>query len=558
MTRRWGVRWAIAGAMIVAAVGIYAPSVGYELILDDPLVTVLNQDVAADRPAFGRFFVTSLYAGTGFENQNNNLYRPLSKSSFALDYLAAGGRFDPRRMRWINVLLYGLSAALVFELVLLLAPGAGAVPRATATAFLFLVLPSHLETVCSIKHREEILALLFGLLAWLVVEKTRATGRWASAVLAGGLFLLALLSKESAILLLGVLLLRHWALARGDGAQHRYPRFVWTFLGASVAYAALRWNALGTPLSPPGTRSYYAAEVGIVARVFASSETFLRYYVWDQFVGLKLNPALSSPFVIAHAPVVNASNTLSFVLVAGVVAASILLWLRRESLLAFALAFFGLTSLLTLHAFPIGTAGAFRLQFTPSFGLALALVLAIERSVARLEGRLRPTAGAILCAVLVVFYASVTRDRMPIFANNGALFDYAAAVEPRDPMSPAAAGRYWDQKQDPERKLERYGQSLARFQSYLERPELFDERAHDALTVVATEVALARVDTRPSEALQLADLAILEFDRLRVLRAGLTDSNAVARTDEAIAVSRQGLAIAHHRGLADLLHSLGG
>jgi hypothetical protein len=466
-------------------------------------------------------------------------------------------------------LLYALCAALVFELVLLLVPGAGAVPRAVAVALLFVVFPSHLETVTIIKHREEMLALLFGLGAWIVAERGRSGNRWSTAVLSAGLLLLALLSKESAVLIVGVVLLHVWGTRDPTTIGARVPRFVWTFLAAVVVYGALRWIALGVPLSPPGTRSFFAQESGALARVFTSSVTFWQYYVWDQIVGMRLDPTFSSPFVVHWAPSISPVNAFAFAGYMAGLGLSVVAWLRRESTIAFAAAFVFATSLLTLNVIPTGTAGAFRLQFTPSVGICMVMVLTIERFLARPPSRGRMVIAAAVCAGLFLSYGRVTRSRMSVFTNDGTIAGYSASVEPRNPLSPYARGQFLGRNGDRALELDSYAESVRRFQVFVATPERFDERSHDAYSVVATEVAFARVQEAPEDAIRLADVAIAQFEHLRVLRGGLIDTNTVApfyvkalalsilgRREEAIAVGRAGLAITAHGPLAQLMGEL--
>lgn len=551
-----------------AAVGVYAPTLNHGLSLDDPLVTVLNDDVSNDPPRFGRFFLTGLYTGTRFEAENGNLYRPIAKSTFAIDYLRSGSRFDPRALHSTNLLLYALCAALVFELTLLLAPGAGAVPRAAGTALLFVVFPSHLETVAIIKHREEMLALLFGLGAWIVAERGRARDRWAAAALSALLLLLALLSKESAVLIAAAVILYVWG-TRGPTAKRTWPpRVVWTFLAAVAVYATLRWIALGAPLSPPGTRTFFAPESGVLARVFTSSVTFWEDYVWDQIVGMRLNPTFSSPFVVHWAPSISAGSAVAFAAYVAGLGFSLGAWIKWRSLAAFAATFVFVTSLLTLNAIPTGTAGAFRLQFTPSVGICLLVVSTVEGFLAR-QMRRGVAAAAAICVALVLAYGGVSRSRMSVFSNDGTIARYSATVEPRDPFPPFALGQFWRRSGNRAREIAAYAESNRRFQAHAANPERFNERARDAYSVVATEVAFARVQEDPEEAIRLADVAIRQFEHLRVLRGGFIDSNTVApyyvkalalsvlgRTEEAIAVGRAGLALAAHEPLVELMDGL--
>lgn len=168
-------------------------------------------------------------------------------------------------------------------------------------------------------------------------------------------------------------------------------------------------------------------------------------------------------------------------------------------------------------------------------------------------------------------YAAATLARMPVFESDATLFAHSTAVEPRNPVSPFAAGQAFGARGDVEAKRRFFEVSLDRFLRYRDRPDLFDERSVDAFAAVSTEVALARLQQEPERAIALADLAIEQFGLLRDLRGGRTDSNVtgpyyvkalalrrLGRLDESRVACRAGLALAYHRGLDELLRSLTG
>jgi hypothetical protein len=130
-------------------------------------------------------------------------YRPFTFFSFALNYILLGE--SPFSFHLVSVVLHGLTCWLLFVVMTKLF---GNRLLAWFTALFFAVLPIHVEAVAYIKSRDEIFVAFFGLLAWLAFLQATAhlsARRLAWPSLAGAFSLMAFLSKESALVLPGVL-----------------------------------------------------------------------------------------------------------------------------------------------------------------------------------------------------------------------------------------------------------------------------------------------------------------------------------------------------------------
>ena len=169
---------------------------GYNL--DDTLVTQNHPLTSQGVAAIPRIFKSPYYfdeAGYAFD------YRPVVTSSFAIEHSLFGEQ--PLVSHAINVLLYGLTVVLLFFLLRLFMPGSGnrKLWFPGIVSLLFLIHPIHSEVVNSIKNRDELLALLFGLLAsYLVVYGKKQKRSWAWYALGVGVFTLGLLAKLSGLL----------------------------------------------------------------------------------------------------------------------------------------------------------------------------------------------------------------------------------------------------------------------------------------------------------------------------------------------------------------------
>ena len=102
-------------------------------------------------------------------------------------------------------------------------------------------------------------------------------------------------------------------------------------------------------------------------------------------------------------------------------------------------------------------------------------------------------------AALALFYGSVTRGRIHIWATDGTIYEYSAMVAPENPLSHCALGAYWSREGVMGKKREAYRKSLAAFKAKRDRVDMFDIRAAETFAVVATEIALADLGLAASQ-----------------------------------------------------------
>src|SRR5213592_3190554 len=95
-------------------------------------------------------------------------------------------------------MLYALLGVLLWRLLRQML-GERARGLALLVALLYLAHPVHTEVVASIKSRDEILAWLFGILAFSLLLDHSRTPSATRKALSAGCFLLALLSKENSV-----------------------------------------------------------------------------------------------------------------------------------------------------------------------------------------------------------------------------------------------------------------------------------------------------------------------------------------------------------------------
>ena len=151
---------------------IYFNSILNNYSMDDELVTQNHRLTSKGISAIPEIFRSPYYedrAGYKYE------YRPLVLVTFAIEHSIFGD--NPHVSHFINVLLYGLLCLVLFNLLKLLFASYD-VTFALLVTLVFAAHPTHTEVVASIKNRDEILALLFGLFSLNYAWQFAKDGTW--------------------------------------------------------------------------------------------------------------------------------------------------------------------------------------------------------------------------------------------------------------------------------------------------------------------------------------------------------------------------------------------
>jgi protein O-mannosyl-transferase len=198
---RWQIPFGI-GLIALLACFVYWPALPGGFVLDDELLTQ-NKLVKASNGLYRLWFTTE-----------PTDYWPVTSTSFWLEWRLWGDK--PTGYHITNLVLHVFDSLLIWLLLRRLA-----IPGAFLAAVIFAVHPVNVESVAWIAQRKNLLALLFLLLSTLSYLKaqTRLTtsserqpqvsaGSWYLLSLV--LFVLAMLSKGSAVVLPALLLLITW------------------------------------------------------------------------------------------------------------------------------------------------------------------------------------------------------------------------------------------------------------------------------------------------------------------------------------------------------------
>jgi|GEM_PF-6452684 len=399
-----------------AAVLPYLPALGNEFAFDDAPIIVNNAAVT-------HFNLKDLWTQPYWPAvyHTARIYRPLTVTTFAIDW--AFGQGKPWIFVAVNIALHLLVTLLVLRLIRRILPRQPEV--AWVTAFLFAVHPIHVEAVVGIVGRSELLAAAFTLLGYLLWLDGERDGRPARSLEACGLWLLALLAKESAVALPAVLFLHR--IGRSEPRSTRVFRRVDLAWPAALAVAlALRAHALGG-LATPVTNliDNPLAHVGPLQRTLGAGGVLGRQ-IFQIIFARRFSADYSYAEIHPDAALYRGGVAVLIPLIAAIAWA----WRRgRGRTAGWGILFFFLTWLVTSNLLlAIGTCQADRLMYLPVLGLFVAATAIASHLATRLRAR---RFAAPLAILLIVAYGARAAVRTPQWHDDQTLFEAAVRDAPR-------------------------------------------------------------------------------------------------------------------------------
>ena len=341
------------GLLLAVVVFAYGNSLTNDFTMDDlQLYVVKNPQVTHP----------SLHALLS-PNKFTTVFRPVTFSTFALDWKIGHG-FAP----WfhvVNLVLHAIVTLLLYMLLQRLFQGSPwANPVALAAALVFAVHPIHSEAVASISGRAELLAAGFLIAAWLLHLKDREV----PALIC---FALALLSKESAIAFLPLVILGDYVNSNWKSI-FRYLRVASVTLLYLAVFGKVRGNHFGVV--------HVASLDNPLVGLAAGPRILNALHVAWKYVGLQVYPStLSCDYSYNQIPLYSAWWYALPAVLATVAAVGGWIWAVRNHRQGLVLAGgiyvagFAVTANILM---PIGTIMGERLAYLPSAGFCLLVALA--------------------------------------------------------------------------------------------------------------------------------------------------------------------------------------
>ncbi len=391
------------------------------LILDDARVHSVNGPNIS-RILTGDYWPDQIAAG---------LYRPVTTFTYLLNYAVFGNGDQPAGYHWINLLLHAINASLVYALALLIFESAGS---AFILAALWADHPVLTESVTNIIGRADLLAglgVLAGLLCYLKGQ-TAQKGRFVWALGLAAAQALGLFSKESAVVLIGLMLLCDLTWPLRSKLAARVPFYVGAVLICLVFLfinGGSRWHMnvafTDNPLISAGFWSARLTAFKVVGR-------YLWLFVWPAH--------LSADYSFNTIPVFSwrLTNwadvvTVLVLLILAIGSRWLLRWRRTQPPLFFFASFFAITLLPTSNLIVlIGTVMAERFMYLPYIGLAGCLVIVLRALSTRFQpgGKPAPKLLWAVVSLLIVALAVRTYERNFDWQDDTSLWTSAVQVSP--------------------------------------------------------------------------------------------------------------------------------
>lgn len=381
--------------------------------LDDVVVLTQNTIVKKGFEGVPELLTTNYFKG--YTDQRDILsrerYRPVTLIVFAIEYQLFGA--NPFVSHLMNLLLYLILIGLVFQFLRNIIGSSNGYFEFLAT-LLFSLHPVHTEVIANVKSRDEIITFIFLILACSYFLKWTTIKNYTNITLASFFFLLALLTKETAITYFAIFPLLSYYFSDKSIKDTVYTLVPFTV--ALTVYFIIRYLVVGAaqnPVSDISNSPYLWATNGqaFATKIFVVSKYVLLLlfpliltseYGYNQIPYLELN----SPLFLASLLFVTSLLVFSFYQILG------------KSLISFCILYFFLTlSVGTNLLFDFGAPMAERMLFIPS--LAFSIILALFFKVVL---QYKSSWFPFIVILVLGFYSLKTVARNSEWRNNQTLF----------------------------------------------------------------------------------------------------------------------------------------
>ena len=430
-------RWP-AALIVAATVVVYLNSLQNAFVWDDQYLIVENPQIKQWQ-ALPALFSSDLFPRVML----SHYYRPLQALSNLLDYRIWGLR--PLGFHLTSTGVHAVTAVLFYWLVSTLLGD----PRAALiAALLFAVHPVHTEAVTYISGRSDPLAgccMLVALLCFL--RPGRGSSGWWH-VAAACAFLLALLAREAAVVLIGLMPLIAFSAPASDQSERRWRRVAACvpYAAVLVAYAALRAHAVGTASVPTE-----AAQTPLAIRLLTTVEVIVEYLaVWLVPVNLHMEREVIPAGSVLDPAVLGAA-----IVLAGLVAVA---WAcrRRAWPVTLGISWFLVALIPVSNVVPLATYMAEHWLYVPSMGLFLAVGWVLSQLAER--GWQQPVAAGMVVALAA--YGGRTIQRNSDWRDGVALYEATVRLAPHSARAWSNLGHSYQQLGEPEKATAAFQHAL--------------------------------------------------------------------------------------------------
>ena len=424
--------WAASVVLVLLSFGIYYTCLPYDYVLDDKIVVSENQYTKQGFQGIWKIMTTESFEGYFGEKKDlvqGNRYRPLSIVTFAIEY-GIIGELNPRVSHFINILLYSLTGIVLMMVLMMLFRNFKAnhwwfsIPF--IAALLYIAHPIHTEAVANIKGRDEIMTMLFSLLALYGSLRYMDTGKISWLIGTTVYYLLGLLSKENAITFLAVIPMTIYFFSNTNWSRLK-TIMIWLVI-ASVLYMILRQNTAGGVNLAQQSKDLMnnpflgMTSVEKMGSIMYSLGKYIALLFWPHPLSHDYYPyAIPKTSIIAAIPLLSlaAYALMTYFGLKGI---------SKKSVYAYSALFYLATlSIVSNIVINVGTFMNERFVFMASAGFSIAVAYFLVEHLPKLTKYGRPL-GMVLAGIMIIGYSAKSYARVPVWKDALSLNSAAVAI----------------------------------------------------------------------------------------------------------------------------------
>jgi tetratricopeptide (TPR) repeat protein len=419
-------RWLV---MILIAVALLAniATLRYDYTLDDPYFTKDNPLVREGVRSIPEFFQHAAYYGV-FKNHDAS-YRPLMLISFAVEKTLFD--FNPVVSHVINLIIFALQIFCLYKLLRRLFHNYSAfIPF--FILLLFELHPIHTEVIASVKSRDELLALLFTAVSMLYSFKYIDTDKMVSLILSAVFFFLALLSKESSITFVAIMLLTVYFFR--DVKMAKIIKAVAPYVIMAGVYMLMR--AAFIESDGEKVRIMVNNNALMAATNYGEKLATALFIQFKYLILLVIPHPLSYDYSYNQIPIISFANPkaiISVLVILGLLGYA-LVNLKRKDVFSYSILFYFAGAAITANILvDIGATMAERFVYTASLGYCIALVFLVVKLLKSDKVNLSYATAPRVFMVFVgisALYAVKTLAQNEVWKNNLVLYKSGIETAP--------------------------------------------------------------------------------------------------------------------------------
>ena len=387
--------------MASTALFIYKNALDCGFVWDDDILVTGNSYIKS-WSKLPNIFTTDAGAGAAFATR---YYRPLQIGSYLIDYSL--WKLNPAGYHFINVILHILTALILYGFVRIISKNE---IIAFFSSLLFIAHPVNSTAITYVSGRGDPLAAIFILLSLSFYIKYLHSDNKYMYKLMLACLILALLSKENALILPLLFLLYHFTFNKRVRFDNIMP-----VLAVILLYILFRTTVLlkNTELFMPG------ALLKRIPGFFAAVMNYLKILIMP----FHLHADYGNRFFCISNPLVISGMFISFLILIYAVRNR-----KSNSLISFSMLWFFLTLLPTSNIYPLPFYMSEQYLYLPSIGFFIILAGGLKFIYNKSK-----SLGVLILVLFLAFYSSLTIRQNKYWKDPVTLFERAYAYEKDNP-----------------------------------------------------------------------------------------------------------------------------